>query len=260
MTVRLNALLSWATTGLVLAALAGCADGAAGPQADSGGTTSGSGSSSTRVGLANCATPDGGKVHFKVGDTILALLPNEIDETIPTGLKPPYTPELLKAEIERQTAQGGGCPGKPLDMLVLAMRAEGGDSLLQGTIGMLATDPQRLSRGYADVTAKLQANPPQTCKRLGGDLLACTGTETAGQTRSEVMYIITTDRSKKMNSGGPLAIRCAIQQAQVRGCNIVDQGRGNFIIDAILKQGDYSTASLENAWRTALNAVNSRTR
>ena len=92
----------------------------------------------------------------------------------------------------------------------------------------------------------------------GGDLIACTGTESSGSRKTEVMYIVTTDRNKKMNSGGPLAIRCSIQQAQVRGCNIVDRGRGDFIIDAILDQGEYSTSSIEQAWKSALAPVDAR--
>lgn len=245
----------------IAAALLLSACAADGPQ-----TATSSGESSTasttsnqvsagRVGLSNCSTPDGGKVHFKLGNTVMALAPGEIQETIPKGMKPPFSAEDLKAELDRRTAAGGGCPESPLDMLVLAMNGSSNDTLLQGTIGMLATDPNRLSRGYADVTANLQKDPPDTCKKLGGDLLACTGTEASGNRRAEVMYIVTTDRSKKMNSGGPLAIRCAIQQAQVRGCNLVDSGSGDFIVDAILNQGEYSTASIEKAWRSAMAQV-----
>lgn len=243
-------------------ALSACANEGQQPAAStSNSSTSTAASTQTsagRVGLSNCATPDGGKVHFKLGNTTMALAPAEIQETIPKGLKPPFSAEVLKAELDRRTAAGGGCPENPLDMLVLAMNGSSNDTLLQGTIGMLATDPNRLSQGYAEVTAKLQKDPPKTCKKLGGDLLACTGTEARGNNRAEVMYIVTTDRSKKMNSGGPLAIRCAIQQAKVRGCNLVDRGRGDFIIDAILNQGEYSTASIEKAWRSAQAQVDAR--
>jgi hypothetical protein len=242
-------------------ALAACAPEGQAPTAStqaSTNTQTATAATTGKVGLSNCSTPDGGKVHFKVGSTVMALTPPEIQETIPKNLKPPFSAEVLKAELDRQTAAGGGCPEKPLDMLVLAMNGSGEGTLLQGTIGMLATDPGRLSKGYADVTARLQANPPDTCKKLGGDLIACTGTESSGSRKTEVMYIVTTDRNKKMNSGGPLAIRCSIQKAQVRGCNIVDRGRGDFIIDAILDQGEYSTSSIEQAWKSALAQVDAR--
>ena len=72
------------------------------------------------------------------------------------------------------------------------------------------------------------------------------------------MYIVTTDRTKKMNSGGPLAIRCSMQQGKVRGCNIVDRGRGNYVVDAILNQGEYSTNSIERAWRSAMAQIDAR--
>lgn len=243
-------------------ALAACAPEGQAPSATTQGSTTNTQASTQtsagRVGLANCATPDGGKVHFRVGKSVLALTPGEIQETIPKGLKPPFSADVLKAELDKRTAAGGGCPEKPLEMLVLAMNGASDGTLLQGTIGLLATDPSRLSKGYADVTSRLQSNPPETCKKLGGDLIACTGTESSGSRKSEVMYIVTTDRNKKMNSGGPLAIRCTIQKAQVRGCNIVDRGRGDFIIDAILNQGEYSTASIERAWRSALAQVDAR--
>ena len=256
--------MSHTTTALICGAfltLAACAPEANAPGAATQGTTSATQQQATTqtsagtVGLSNCATPDGGKVHFKVGSTVMALSPAEIQETIPKGLKPPISAEILKAELDRQTAAGGGCPEKPLDMLVLAMNGSGEGTLLQGTIGMLATDPGRLSKGYAEITAKLQASPPKNCKKLGGDLIACTGTESNGNRKAQVMYIVTTDPAKKMNSGGPLAIRCTLEKAQVRGCNIVDRGRGDFIIDAILDQGEYSTSSIEKAWRSALAQV-----
>ena len=232
-----------------------------GNAAQSSGTDSGGAAvaSAGRVST-RCATPDGGKVFFRVSDSVLALAPGEIDETIPAGMKPPLNAQTLKAELDRRTAEGGGCPEKPLDMLVLAIRSNPGDTLLQGKIGLLATDPGRLSTGYADVTARLQAQPPENCRQLSADLLACTGTETAGNTRTNVMYIITTDKTKKMNSGGPLAARCALAEGSVRGCNIVDRGQGSFIMDAVLKQGEYTTAAIETAWRRALSEVSARIR
>lgn len=252
-------------------ALAACANeeggGTDAPAQSSSGSAASSGTTSSNSQVASagrvstrCQTPDGGKVFFRVGESVLALAPGEIDETIPAGMKPPLNAETLKAELDRRTSEGGGCPEKPLDMLVLAIKADGGNTLLQGTIGLLATDPSRLSSGYADVTSKLQANPPENCQQLSADLLACTGTETAGNARTEVMYIVTTDKSKKMNSGGPLAIRCAIAEGAVRGCNIVDRGQGNFIMDAVLRQGEYTTAAIESAWRKAMSEISVRTR
>lgn len=257
MTNRLKPIARLSIFGAMLAALAACEPG--GSATEGSQPTAETGQQTARVGT-KCTTPDGGKVFFKVGEAVLALSPGEIDETIPKGLKRPFTAEDLKAELDRQTNAGGGCPEKPLDMLVLAIRVPADDTLLQGTIGLLATDPNRLSRGYADVTTRLQSNPPQTCKKLGGDLIACTGTESAGNARTEVMYIVTTDPSKKMNSGGPLAIRCAIREAKVSGCNIIDQGQGGFVMDAILKEGQYSSDTLESAWRTALAQIQARRR
>ena len=259
MKIPARSLRKAALIGTALLVLAACAPENKAPGTSTQAATPSSTEQSTaRVGLKNCATPDGGKVHFDVGGTVLALAPNEIQETIPKSLKPPFSAEVLKAELDRQTAAGGGCPEKPLEMLVLAMNGRSGDTLLQGTIGMLGTDPDRVSKAYADITTRLQTNPPENCNKLGGDLLACIGTQSAGDRKAQVMYIVTTDRTKKMNSGGPLAIRCAMEQGKVRGCNIVDRGRGNFIVDAILNQGEYSTTSIERAWRSAMAQIDAR--
>ncbi len=63
--------------------------------------------------------------------------------------------------------------------------------------------------------------------------LTCVGTETVGQRETPVMYVITTDTSRNLNTGGPLAARCVLQGAQqpadgqapagIRSCNIVDE-------------------------------------
>lgn len=214
----------------------------------------------TRVGLSRCQQADGGRVHFRLNQTVFAVVPDQIQETIPLGLAPPYTPETVKAALETQTANGGGCPERPLDLLVLAVKTDLGDPLLAGTVGFLAANPGRLSNGYADVTARLQANPPADCQRLGGDLLGCAGTETTGNRRAEVMYLISTNRSLRMNSGGPLAARCSITEGQVTGCNIIDNGPSGVIFDAILTEGDYSTAAFQSAWAAINRSIQTFTR
>lgn len=252
-----------------IVALAACASEEAGPDAaaqssgvgnQTSGTSTGGGSGQANTARisTNCQTPDGGKFHFRVGETVLALAPAEIAEAVPKGMKPPFTPPAIAAELDRQTSSGGGCPESPMDMQYLTIKANGGDTLLQGAINMQTSDPN-LVREYADITSRLQANPPQRCQPMGADLLSCVGTLSAGEVKTPILLIVTTDRTKKMNSGGPLAVRCEFAEANViSGCYLLDLGAGGFIMNAVLKEPEYTTATLERAWRKANSEISTR--
>lgn len=259
---KLSPLSLLAAAALTLAACADQGTGGDAPDASATATAPAAAPTDgdTRVGLSKCREPENGRVHFRVGQTVFAVPPRTIKETIPTGLTPPYTPQTVKAALERQTATGAGCPEKPLDLLVLAVKTDLGDPLLEGTIGFLATNPDQLSTGYAGVTDKLQQNPPQDCQRMGGELLACAGTESAGNRQAQVMYLITQNRALRMNSGGPLAARCAMNEGKVQGCNIIDRGPDGVIFDAILAEGDYSTDAILSAWRAANSGLSTLVR
>ncbi|MEM9060796.1 MAG: hypothetical protein AAGD13_10085 [Pseudomonadota bacterium] len=269
MSSRKNTSLNGAILGGLACVLAACAEGETPPAASSSGSQASSQQTASapqqqaaagRVALSSCQTPDNGKVFFKVGASNLSLDPSEIQETIPRGLKRPFTAEDLKAELDRQTAAGGGCPEKPLDLLVLGIRVPNETSLLNGQIGLLATNPTQLSQDYANFTAQLQSSPPQTCQTTDGALLICPGKQKIGNQDVEVAYIVTTDRSKRLRSGGPLAVRCGRQGGNIGNCRLIDLDSSGTAFEAGLKNGPYSTATLDEAWRSAQTALDQRRR
>jgi hypothetical protein len=207
--------------------------------------------------MAECSTPAEGRVHFRVGEAVLAVPAAEVREVIPVGMQAPLQQAAVTAELRARAAEGAGCPEKPMDAALLLVGGEAGDPLLEGTIGVLRSPPGTITAQFAKLTRDLQRKPTQNCRQLNGQLIACVGTETIGQRETPVMYVITTDANRNLNTGGPLAARCVLQGEAVRGCNIVDQLPGNLTIDAALKAGTYSTENLASAHRAALARVQS---
>ena len=267
MTAGLKSPISWAATGLVLAALAGCAEGTATPEATTTEATpqtatqpaaQNAGNSAGRVSLSNCATPDNGKVFFKVSDTVVSLAPSEIQETIPRGLQRPFTAETVKAALEQQTSQGGGCPEKPIELLILSMSVPAGDTKLSGQIGLIAGDTRSFSQDYGTFLTQLQRNPPKSCQATEGNLLICPANQKIGNRDVEIAYIVSTDPSKKLRSGAPLAARCDRQADKIGSCRLLDLDSKGVTFEAALKSGPYSSASLADAWQLAQRSIDVR--
>ena len=220
-------------------------------------TAAPAGSGQDRISMAECATPAEGRVHFRIGEAVLAVPAPDVREVIPAGMQAPLQQDAVTAELRARAAEGAGCPEKPMDAALLLLGGEAGDPLLEGTIGVLRSPPGRITTQFAELTRDLQRNPTQNCRQLSGQLIACVGTETVGQRETSVMYVITTDPNRNLNTGGPLAARCVLNGESIRGCNIVDQLPGSLTIDAALNAGTYSTASLAGAHQAALARVQS---
>jgi hypothetical protein len=198
---------------------------------------------------------------------VLAVPANDVREVYPTGLQAPITEEAVTSAIRSRAAQGAGCPEQPMEAVLLAVGGGAPDPLLDGTIGILRATPDSITDQFARITRDLQRNPTQNCRAVNGGLLTCVGTETVGQRETPVMYVITTDTGRNLNTGGPLAARCVLQgtgqpaagqsPAGIRSCNIVDEAPGGLIVDATLKAGSFSTESLAQAHRAALARVQS---
>lgn len=207
--------------------------------------------SSDRISLAQCTQPAGGNVFFRVGDAVFRIPGSNVRDAIPSSLQPPINKGDVKSELQRQAAAGGGCPEKPIDTRLLMLQTNLDHPLLDGTVGLLATPPEGLTATFSKVTRQLQQRPNQNCKQVGADLIGCVGTETRGTVETQVMYVISTDTTQNLASGGPLAARCVLDQGNVRGCNMVDQLPGNVAFDVTLKAGNYTVASLRSARDTA---------
>lgn len=210
-----------------------------------------------RINLGECSGPRDGNVYFKVGERALAVPGSAVGDVIPTSLTPPYQKEQVKTELQEQARQGGGCPEKPIDAALLLINGDLQHPLLQGTVALVRTPKGDGAKRYAQLTSQLQANPNENCQTIGGDLMACVGTERRGDRQTPVMYVITTDTTKTMNTGGPLAARCVLAGEKIQGCNIVDQLDGGLTYDATLNAGDYSTAGLASARQAANQQITS---
>jgi hypothetical protein len=210
-----------------------------------------------RISMAECTTPAEGRVHFRVGDSVLAVPAPDVREVIPVGMKAPLQQEAVTTELRALAAEGAGCPEKPMDAALLLLGGNASNPLLEGTIGVLRSPPGTITAQFAELTRNLQRSPTQNCRQLNGQLIACVGTETIGPRETPVMYVITTDPNRTLNTGGPLAARCVLDGEAIRGCNIVDQLPGNLTMDAALNAGTYSTESLASAHQAALARVQS---
>ncbi len=255
-----------ALAAFILLALAACestpddaAPGAAAATtaAQTGAAAAPAGAGQERISMAECSTPAEGQVHFRVGGSVLAVPAQDVREVIPVGVAAPLQQEAVTAELRSLAAEGAGCPEKPMDAVLLLVGGETGDPLLEGTIGVLRSPPGTITAQFAELTRGLQRNPTQNCRSLNGGLLTCVGTETVGQRETPVMYVITTDPNRNLNTGGPLAARCVLEGEAIRGCNIVDQLPGDLTVDAALNAGTYSTENLASAHGAALARIQS---
>jgi hypothetical protein len=254
----------WAFAAVAAVALSACEpgpedapDAAAAPAAGQAATAAAAGTGQDRISMAECSTPAQGRVHFDVGDAVLAVPAQDVREVVPAGMQAPLQQEAVTARLRELAAAGSGCPEKPMEAMLLLVGGDAGNPLLEGTIGVLRSPPGTITAQFAKLTRDLQRNPTQNCRQLNGRLIACVGTETIGQRETPVMYVITTDPSETLNTGGPLAARCVLEGEAIRGCNIVDQLPGNLTIDAALNAGTYTTESLASAHQAALARVQS---
>lgn len=245
--------------GAVISVLAACAPEPEGNQAQAPAQpTSPSASpaaTDNRINLSQCSSPSNGAVHFRIGQSNLAVPAAIVGDVIPANMRPPFQKEAVQAELQTQANAGAGCPEKPLDAALLLTKSDLGHPLLEGTMGLIRTPSPEAARRFAQLTSQLQAKPNRNCKPLSGELLACVGTETRGGKDTPVMYVITTDTSLKMNTGGPLAVRCLLGENKIQGCRMVDQLANGITFDATLNPGDYSTALLSGARSAAVQRV-----
>lgn len=211
-------------------------------------------SGENRIQIAECAQPAGDDVYFSLSSSRLRVPGGIIVDAIPSNLKPPLKQETVRAELQRQAAEGSGCPEKPIDTMLLVVKDNLEHPLLEGTIGLVRPS-NNVNEQFAQLTRQLQTSPTENCRELNGQLLSCVGTETRGNAETPVMYVITTDRNQNLSTGGPLAVRCVLAEQQIRGCNLIDKIDGDLVIDVTLNAGNYSTEGLVGARTAALNRV-----
>lgn len=198
------------------------------------------------IDLSGCGEPAGGALHLQIGQSDLKIPLAVLADVTPAKVRRPETEAETKLPPIALAEPGAGCPEKPLDAVFAVIRDDLGDPMLEGALGLRASPKDALA-ALSQVTSGLQADPPATCNQASQDLMACVGTETRGDRTTEVLYLITTDRSENLNSGGPLSARCVREGEKVIGCGMADTVQGDVAFDATLNPGTFTTAALRAA-------------
>ncbi|MEM0987612.1 MAG: hypothetical protein AAGK00_01940 [Pseudomonadota bacterium] len=207
---------------------------------------------STEIVRKACQQPSANRVFFRMGGTVLQVPEQSIENAVPAGLPGNVDQDQLAQEVQNRIAAGQGCPELPMDTILLSVRENLNNPLLEGSIGLLRTRDRSVTRPFAEVTRNLQRQPTQNCRVMQGEVIACIGTETRGERQLPVMYVISTDTSVSLNSGGPLAARCVLRGQEILGCNLVDDYGPDITFDATLAAGEYTTAGLLAAHSAAV--------
>lgn len=256
---RKNAVRSGLVTGLL--ALAACGDDGAGGQgaqpqaaaATPAATQAVAGES--RVQMPECTPASNGNVAFRVGGAVLSVPGPVIENAIPSSLTGPLKREAILQEVQARVSRGEGCPATPLDARLLLVKDDLGHPLLMGNVGFIKTGQTSITDQFAQLTRQLRDNPEGRCRKQGDDLLACPGTETNEGREAQVLYLISTDNTARMSTGGPLFARCLLAEQGVRGCAMFDRLADGTTFDATLNPGDYTSDSLKSAQRAVMTKI-----
>lgn len=205
-----------------------------------------------RLTTAECEQPNDDKVFFQIGSSVFAVSGEEVDTVLPPGVTPETPSEEVIGQLRSATAEGAGCPEKPLDLALLAVTGPQSDALLAGTILLFRSEG--IAEPYADLTRQMLANP-EKCQDAENGLIACQAIEQDGAEEIRSLYLVSTDSNETLDFGGPLAARCVLAEDQVRGCETLDELEGQIGMRAPLKALPESSAALAAAHRAALERV-----
>lgn len=205
-----------------------------------------------RLTTADCQQPSEDKVFFQVGGSVFAVPGGEVDTVVPPGVTPETPAEEVIGRLRTATAEGAGCPEKPLELALLAVSGPQSDALLAETILLFRSDG--IAGPYGDLTRQMLASP-ERCQSSEGGLIACHAVEQDGAEEMHSLYLVSTDRNQKLAFGGPLAARCMLAEDRIMGCEILDELEGRIGMRAPLRALPESSAALAAAHRTALERV-----
>ena len=208
-----------------------------------------------RISMPECTPAANGKVAFRVGSAVLRVPGPAIDNAIPSSLTGPVQREAVLQEVQNRVANGEGCPATPLDSRLLLTKSDLGHPLLLGNIGFIKTGKNSVTAQFAQLTTQLRDNPEGRCRPQKNSLLACPGTETKEGRETQVLYLISTDNSARMSTGGPLFVRCLLADQGIRGCAMFDRLADGATFDATLNPGEYTSESLKEVQRAVLTKI-----
>jgi hypothetical protein len=251
--------------GAVLLALAACQSEPAKPQAAAepaaespapAQTAAGQPVVEERLSTADCATPAQGRVHFNINDVVFAVPGNDVRTVVPPDVTPSTPADQVVAMLREQTAEGAGCPEKPLEAGLLGVAGPAGDPLVADTIALFRSPAGAIATPFGTLTREMLANSDR-CQTGQGGLIACQALQQNGAQQMQSLYLLSTERNRTLAFGGPLAARCVVANGQVRGCEIVDELPGGIGLRAPLKALPQSSAALAAAHQAALAKVRS---
>lgn len=207
-----------------------------------------------RLATPECQQPSDDKVFFRVGSAVFAVPGGEVDTVLPPGVTPETPANEVIGRLRTATAEGAGCPEKPLDLALLAVSGPQSDALLAGTILIFRSDG--IAGPYGDLTRQMLASPDR-CQSSEGGLIACQAVEQDGAEEIRSLYLVSTDRNQKLSFGGPMAARCMLAEDRIQGCEILDELDGQIGVRAPLKALPESGAQLAAAHKAAIERVRS---
>ena len=246
-----------AIAGLALGALAACTpENGNSPTASSTPDGSSSGPSATVSG-GSCVAQQNGLLYVGVGQSTLKVQTSSIEDLIPTGIEGPLNVEKLQTAVQSKLDAGFGCQGKPIEASVLVLRTEPTDPRLDGLLIIKNSPPKKVIDASVRLTKELQSNPGGKCQAVGDKLIRCIGTARQGEITKQIMYAVSTDRSQKMRSGGPLAANCVAVKDGAPDCRIIDHLGGDLSFEARIKPGKYDSAALKSAWSAVISGIDS---
>ena len=209
-----------------------------------------------RLSTVNCQTPAQNRVFFSVGSTVFAVPGDAVRTVLPPGTTPTTPADQVLANLRAQTAEGAGCPERPLRAALLGVAGPAGDPLLGDAIGLFSSQPGAIAGPYGNLTREMLANSAK-CQAGEGGLIACPAIEQEGTGQTQSLYLVSTDRNRTLGFGGPLAARCIVVEERIRGCEIVDELPGGVGLRAPLRTLPQSSEGLAAAHRAAVAQVTS---
>ena len=209
------------------------------------------------LNTAGCSTGDKRFVHYSLGGQEIAF-PQQIVRRLVLLNQAPTDNIDESKPLSVQVPDGTGCVDNPLAIGGVVTRSRLDNELLEGTVTLFG-NPNQLVRDYGELITDLQTRRPKTaCQDPQGDLLLCFGKENLRGNSTDVLYIITTSASEKLNFGAPLFTRCEIQDNKPVGCNLGDLASRAIFVDATLSRLPRNTAELRAAHDVLLGQFGAR--
>lgn len=196
--------------------------------------------------LAPCGQPQTGAVHYRIGGAVLVLEQAIVRRVILTQSRLTQGIDPSKS-LGEQLPKGTGCADNPLDVAGVVTKSGFETDLLEGSVTLFPLLPDLIVSYQRVITQLLNERPSNACQAEQDGLLICFGQERQNDIATDVAYVIATDPSKNLATGGPLFARCEIREGRPVGCNLGDAASQQIFYDATLARTPSSDIDLKTA-------------